>query len=395
MRAQIRGLDMASKNTQDGISLIQTAEGGMQEIDNMVQRIRELAVQAANDTNDYLTADRKKLQDEVDQLTAGLDQMANQVEFNAKKLLNGNLTDAATVGSLLADLAVKMQNGLGIASVAGGSAVVDLAANTTGGTIGVAYQQAISSSISANSVTYTVGVTVNGTPTTQNMTAQASAGTLLGSIVQTSNVQSADAVSLYLGYIDEYIGQLQSAQKAGAPVDDLLAALAFNRQQAINIYSGLEKVSAMTFSYAATAKLKGNGLWFQTGANSAQGMTVGIGKITSDILGIGKGSGISTIKLDKANGIQVSAQIDIIDNALQYVTAQRAKLGAIQNRLEFTKSSLEVSSENLSASESRIRDTDMGKEMMKLTAANILQQAGISMLAQANQAPQSVLQLLR
>ena len=126
-----------------------------------------------------------------------------------------------------------------------------------------------------------------------------------------------------------------------------------------------------------------------------QGMMAGIGKITSDVLGIGLGAGVSTIKVDKANAVLISSQIDVVNNALNYVTAQRAKLGAMQNRLEFTKNSLEISSENLSASESRIRDADMGKEMMKLTAANILQQAGISMLAQANQSPQSVLQLLR
>ena len=143
------------------------------------------------------------------------------------------------------------------------------------------------------------------------------------------------------------------------------------------------------------SKLNGDGLWFQTGSNSLQGIQVGVGSLKSDVLGLGDGYGGTFIKANQNLGTGVSGWINVVDNALQYVTSQRSLLGAVQNRLEFTKASLEISSENLSASESRIRDADMGKEMMKMTAANILQQAGISMLAQANQSPQSVLQLLR
>jgi flagellin len=413
MRAQIRGLDMASKNTQDGISLVQTAEGGLQEIDNMVQRIRELTVQAANDTNDFVTADRKKLQDEIDQLTQGIDQMAGQVEFNAKKLLDGSLTDAATRGSLLADIGVKIKNAMGAngATMTAASEVSAMAGALSAGSgaLGVQWQAATSTDRTwASTVSYNATVTQGGVtgsfaltvsaPSVPN-SAQAPSDTgLAGPLtnVSTSNVSSADAVTKYIGAIDKYVGDLQDAKKNGATgVDEIMADLAYNRQAALDIYAGLELASAMTKSYEATAKLNGTGLWFQTGANSEQGMVVGIGKVTSDIMGIGKGNGISTIKVDKPIAIEISSQIDVVNNALQYVTSQRAKLGAVANRLEYTKASLDVSSENLSASESRIRDADMGKEMMKLTAANILAQAGTSMLAQANQNPQNVLQLLR
>jgi len=406
MRAQIRGLDMASKNAQDGISLVQTAEGGLTEVDNMVQRIRELVVQAANDTNDFITADRKKLQDEIDQLTQGIDQMARQVEFNAKKLLDGSLMDNATRGSLLADLAVKANNLLG--SVAadisnGASALSDLYASVVSGQgqIGVQFDAAsgaVTNQFGLNngtdySVSYEVTVTAGGVTGAFTVTINAPAGL---SNIAASNVSSVDEVVDFIGKIDEYIGQLQDAKKNAAPVDILLSKLAYQRQAALDIYAKLEFASAIYGSYDSLKNVTtGTGLWFQTGSNSEQGMIVGIGKISSDILGIGKGNGISTVKVDKPRAIEISSQIDIVDNALQYVTSQRAKLGAVQNRLEFTKNSLDISSENLSASESRRRDADMGKEMMKLTAANILQQAGVSMLAQANQNPQSVLQLLR
>ena len=227
MRAQIRGLDMATKNTQDGISLIQTAEGGLQEIDNMAQRIRELIVQAANDTNEQ--KDREKIAQEVDHLLKEIDAMAGRVEFNEKVLLNGSFS---------------------------------------------------------------------------------------------------------------------------------------------------------------TTKLG-----FQVGANAAQLITMNIKSVKTTDLGISTvASGIS---LATATAGSISALIKTADDGIKKVIDERAKLGAIQNRLEYTMNSLKISSENLSASESRIRDTDMAKEMMNLTRANILQQAATSMLAQANQAPQSVLQLLQ
>ena len=225
MRAQIRGLDMAAKNAQDGISLLQTAEGSIQEINNMVQRIRELTVQAANDTN--TTEDRAKIADEISQLTTEITDMAGRTEFNTKKLTTGLFA---------------------------------------------------SSSIS-----------------------------------------------------------------------------------------------------------------LQVGANAGQQISFNIGEMTATALGI---DGISASIKSSTTASDISDLTDTIDTALKTVADQRAALGAVQNRVEYTINNLKTSSENLAASESRIRDTDMAKEMMNLTKANVLQQAATSMLAQANQAPQSILKLL-
>jgi len=258
MRAQIRGLDQASRNAQDGISLIQTAEGAMSTVNEMVTRIRELVVQAANDTNahdddDMTQSDRARIQDEINQLLAEIDATADRTQFNTRNLINGDL------------------------------------ANTAG-----------------------------GTP-----------------------------------------------------------------------------------------------LWFQVGANHDQGVTLAIANVDVAALHAAAATGQGVTAMPSFNisdlrnttmasdsGVMRNSGEDIgnfliaIDRALAHVTAERSNLGAMQNRLEFTIENLDIASENLSAAESRIRDADMAREMMRLTQANVLQQAATAMLAQANQAPQSVLQLL-
>jgi len=256
MRAQIRGLDMASKNSQDGISMVQTAEGGMQEIDNMCQRIRELTVQAANDTNDYTTEDRQKIQGEISQLIEEIDSMSSRVEFNNKKLIRGDYAE----------------NG------------------------------------------FMTGTKTKGLGGTNN---------------------------------------------------------------------------------------KGTQIFLQVGANAGQSIQFHIGNMNSSSLGIRKSfiqaASNSTTEwgVNLKSGSAISAKISTINAAVNMVANERAKLGAVQNRLEYAIKSLDISSENLAAAESRIRDTDMAKEMMNLTKANVLSSAANSMLAQANQAPQNVLQLLR
>lgn len=234
MRAQIRGLNMASKNAQDGISLIQTAEGALDETHAILQRMRELAVQAANDTN--VDKDREALQDEISQLIREIDRIALNTEFNTKKLLNG-----------------------------------DIAITTTGGTGS--------------------GATVTG------------------------------------------------------------------------------------------------GLVIHIGANAGQNMELGIDDMRSEKLGVNE------INISTQSG--ADSAITTIDRAIEKVSKERSKLGAVQNRLEHTIKNLDNAAENLQAAESRIRDVDMAKEMMELTRQNILQQAATAMLAQANMAPQTVLQLLR
>ncbi|MFL0505714.1 flagellin Hag [Ureibacillus sp. 179-F W5.1 NHS] len=246
MRGQIRGLDMASKNAQDSISLIQTAEGALNETHSILQRMRELAVQSANDTN--VTADREALQLEIQSLSDEITRIAKNTEFNTQKLLDGTFTRTAT-------------------KVSGGNAT-----------------------------------------------------------------------------------------QAG-------------------------------------------GKQFHIGANSGQSINLSIGTMTAGALGVSVTAAASVSDGGTA-GINITTQtaadnsISIVDSAINKVSKTRASLGAVQNRLEHTINNLGTTSENLTAAESRIRDTDMAAEMMGFTKNNILMQAAQSMLAQANQQPQGVLQLL-
>ncbi|KLU57496.1 MULTISPECIES: flagellin Hag [Paenibacillus] len=247
MRGQIRGLDMATKNSQDSISLIQTAEGALNETHSILQRMRELAVQSSNDTN--TDKDRTALQDEVNELAKEITRISNTTEFNTKKLLDGS-------------------------------------ASTGGG------------------------------------------------------VTSAADLTFHIGA---------------------------NQDQNITL-----KIKAMD---AKTLAVSGAGASNVAATGTAAGVAV-------------DGIGIST-------QASANAAITTINTAIETVSSERAKLGAYQNRLEHTINNLGTTSENLSAAESRIRDVDMAKEMMNQTKNNILAQASQAMLAQANQQPQAVLQLLR
>ncbi|MDN4492200.1 flagellin Hag [Ureibacillus aquaedulcis] len=248
MRGQIRGLDMASKNAQDSISLIQTAEGALNETHAILQRMRELAVQSSNDTN--VTADREALQLEIQSLSDEITRIAENTEFNTQKLLDGTFKGSRTD------------------TVTGGNATDD------------------------------------------------------------------------------------------------------------------------------------GGKQFHIGANSGQSINLSVGTMTADALGVSVTGSANVVSGDYETGINITTQtaaddsISIIDNAINTVSKTRASLGAVQNRLEHTINNLGTTSENLTAAESRIRDTDMAKEMMGFTKNNILMQAAQSMLAQANQQPQGVLQLL-
>ena len=368
MRAQIRGLDMASKNTQDAVSLIQTAEGGMQEIDNMLQRIRELVVQASSDTNDQdntdattqAQGDRTKIQDEINQLVAEIDSMADRVEFNKKKVISGDYSKGTadekdalkTAKTTLntADAAV-------VSVIAAATTAIDAAANAVAGDAAItggknAYADAVASLRSAQTAAQVKAAIAAATDAYSNLT-----GTPDGATDTAHNALIALA-STEIGTYDTAVTDVDNAK-------------------------------------AAIDASEVEGLYFQVGANSNQKMELSINSIKSDELGIGNGAGATNINVVQASGSDITAILDTLDTALTYVTTERSKLGAAQNRLEYTQKSLDISSENLSASESRIRDTDMAKEMMNFTQANVLQQAATSMLAQANQSKQGILQLLQ
>lgn len=332
MRGQIRGLDQASRNAQDTISLIQTTEGALNETHSILQRMRELAVQSGNDTN--TTVDRNEIQKEVNQLIEEIDRIGNTTEFNTQRLLNGDKKALAT---------------------------------TINGSISVSKTTA---GFSATLSTTADGQTLNGAITITKIAATTTAGAA--------------------GTADFVIGNPGSLAGAATGLSATLATFTVAGMSIdLTAMSTIAVGETITITFKAAEAANGitNAITAQIGANSGQTMSVGIDDMRSAALGV------STVKIDTSTN--ASAAVAQVNNAIERVSAQRSKLGAYQNRLEHTINNLGTASENLTASESRIRDVDMAKEMMEFTKNSILSQAATAMLAQANQQPQGVLQLLQ
>lgn len=349
MRGQIRGLDQAQRNSQDGISMIQTAEGALNETHSILQRMRELSVQAGNDTN--TGKDREEIQKEINQLTSEINRIGNTTEFNNQKLLN------ATSGTVTA-------------------AKVAVAGVTEAATVGT-------SDVVVDGVTLTYNVTGGGVTNFKNADE-------LAQLINSNDKLSAKYTASAAGT------KLTLTQKAG-----------FESATAPTI-TGAGVVST-TKAGVAAADAKSS-LSLQVGANENQTMTVDFSDMRSAALGLtGTGDGYSDTAnvtngtdnknvenaLDVTTAANAGKAVTKIQTAIDKVSAERSKLGAFQNRLEHTINNLGTSSENLTAAESRVRDVDMAKEMMNFSKNNILSQAAQAMLAQANQQPQGVLQLLR
>ncbi|MBN2258977.1 MAG: flagellin [Clostridiales bacterium] len=318
MRGQISGLNQASRNAQDGISLIQTAEGALNETHSILQRMRELAVQGANDTLEG--SDRTAIQLEMDQLAEEVTRISDTTQFNNKTLLTGELgvqldTSGLAVGS----------DGITAINISGASA----------------------------STTFTISGTNGDVALTDG----------------DGNVQKLDLSDGTAGTLN---------------FDKLGVSITVNDTWDITTLAASTSGTGVAGTIITTADQDVN---FQIGANSNQVLGLSISDMSA--------SGLSVDSLSVADNTSAGLAIDAIDAALGSVSTQRADLGAKQNRLEHTINNLTTSSENLTAAESRIRDVDMAKEMMEFTKNNILGQAATSMLAQANQMPQTVLQLLR
>jgi len=412
MRGQIRGLDMASKNAQDGISLIQTAEGALNESHSILQRMRELAVQSSNDTN--TADDRAEIQKEIDQLTSEIDRIGNTTEFNTKKLLNGG-------AGLTTDFTLEQVNGANIdwISVSGGSAATGIGnVSITDATAAVGASQTLTVATTAGAKSFEInGTTLNYTATGTAATDGAALETLINNNSDKLGVSAAfDGTDLVITSTD--VGS-DSSVKINAAANVITAAGTTNvttygtdatiteatigtdysaRGNTITVtggtFEGLElqlNGSVMHSTGAnndATFDITSNGaLALQIGANENQDMSISIGDMRAEALGV------DSINVTTQGG--ASSAITTIDNAIKQVSGERSKLGAYQNRLDHTINNLGTSAENLTAAESRIRDVDMAKEMMEQTKNSILSQAAQAMLAQANQQPQGVLQLLR
>lgn len=374
MRGQIRGLNQASRNSQDAISLIQTAEGALNETHSILQRMRELADQAANDTN--TAVDREEIQKEINQLTSEINRVGNTTEFNTKKLLNGNVGE--NVGNIR------------------GQVKLDITFSDF----------ADSESLSIN------GQTFNFTSGAANTNPGA------GTTATFNDVNSlAEALKNNTSIAEKFEVSVTSDEK-------ILLTEKFGKEATVvsGGFNGSSFIASAGNTVSASVTRTGEdkdinqSLKMQIGANQNQSMSIDINNMTARSLGLTTTSGTAAAAklgytktagvtngtnndkteygLDVSTHEAASASITIINNAIESVSAERSKLGAFQNRLEHTINNLGTSAENLQAAESRIRDVDMAKEMMSFTKSNILSQASQAMLAQANQKPQAVLQLL-
>ncbi len=332
MRKQIRGLTQASANAQDGISSVQTAEGALTEVHDMLQRLNELAVKAANGTNS--SDDRSYIQNEVDQLVSEIDRVSETTKFNETYLLKGDQNAAAKT------IASKFGNGTPAAITAGSAVTL---------TAGTEYKFEL----------------VAGTTALSYKSDYADTETGLG-VTKFNNVYDfANAITKATG-----------ADNANA--------------KASNIASTTVGKNVTSDTITFWAKESTLSMDLHVGADSASTNKIGLGIESMNA----KGLGIYGLKVDGEDGVKATAAIDTIKEAIQRVSTQRSSLGAVQNRLEHTINNLDNVVENTTSAESAIRDTDMASEMVHYSNNNILTQAGQAMLAQANQRNQGVLALL-
>nr|WP_285846399.1 flagellin [Niallia sp. MER TA 168] len=503
MRGQIRGLDMAAKNAQDGVSMLQTAEGALNETHSILQRMRELSVQSSNDTN--TDADRESINTEINQLKEEIDRIGNTTEFNTKKLIDGSIgekkiagTDNAAVVSEALGKQTKATTGAlavafngGTAKIANIDADVSSSIKVDGADINFTIKQAdiqgatniddfaklsqdtINAAIdkyNSDFGTDVAHITVakdataptklvftsgsEGGDSTIDITADAATGknqyweiagiapatgspttSVTGSegifdAAGAAKLGAVDAADTSKVTIDGVELEVTWASVGGASatagtttleslsdefakdindtIDDYNATVPSDKQiknvtvgvkdGSFVVTSGSDKAtSSIKFDDSEAAQLlgvakqnsatQGGGVDFQIGANQTQKMKVTIEDMRTDALGIKD--------IDLSNKAGAEEAITKINDAIEKVSTQRSNLGAFQNRLEHTINNLGTSSENLTAAESRVRDVDMAKEMMEQTKNSILSQAAQAMLAQSNQMPQGVLQLLR
>jgi flagellin len=458
MRAQIRGLDQATNNANDGISLVQTAEGALNETASILQRMEELATQSSNGTYQD-DVDRENIQKEIEALKSEVDRIASSTNFNKINLLDGSLNGSSKTA--VAKFSIPTAVGAAaLSDVVDATKATATASITTTGAAGDSISYAVTYKDASGNL-QTVSVTRNLTAEDENATAaaadlanllnksdlgdlfdvSAASGTLtfttktagadmgsIVSIVEQKNTDDATAIGVTKtagedahqtlnvaafqntdtngkntfeinGVKFAFVADATAAAKLDSGVNYIITATAdsVGNTDATNMATLIQQKTGLeTLASGSGIKVFGKegtvgagGLTFQIGdSNSAdQQVSLSIGNMSSS------GLGIDTISV--LNQKSALASIDVIKNAINQVSSTRADLGALQNRLEHTVNNLGTTSENLTSAESRIRDVDMAKEMMEMTKNQVLAQAAQSMLAQANQLPQSILKLLQ
>ena len=439
MRKQIRGLDQASTNAEDGISAVQTAEGALNEVHSMLQRMNELAVQSANGTNSE--SDRTAIQNEIDQLTTEIDRVSETTKFNETYLLKGDkdvskkdtfsykaygtgtaasVTDATGATKLTNN---KLSATFAFEATADGDSQNELAkaiknqgitlnyTSTWDGT-GAAVDKytltlngaessfkVVADSADTHGKTFLINDANGNKIATVTIENGADAATKTNTSVSVSekitaaNAKAAKVAGEEAAYYDRDGNKI-----AANALDDYFSVAADGttvnkRVDAPTVYDALGNVDTLTADDVKGQKDLTGALQLKlhvgADATSNNQITINIDAMSS------KGLGINGLRVDGADDTNARNAIDTIKQSIQIVSDQRSALGAVQNRLEHTISNLDNVVENTTSAESRIRDTDMAEEMVAYSKNNILQQAGQSMLAQANQANQGVLSLLQ
>ncbi|ONI44537.1 hypothetical protein AN641_07065 [Candidatus Epulonipiscioides gigas] len=360
MRNQIKGLNQASRNSEDGISLIQTAEGSLAETHDMLKRMREMTIQSMNDT--YTDEDRQKLDLELQQLITEIDELAVKTEFNEQKLLTGDPT------------------GKGLRSVANYRSSL------------AAYQGSYYAYVGKHNSVLRVAYSIEA-GSKMNQIKQSIID--LDEKISALEIQAAGALPPESQVILSSVATLRTsmagleASMAGVEAEAASYKTMANSclKQAVSIEANAVTSMAKVVQAVMNESVGPNEFTFQVGANNGQTIDIGIKAMDATSLGL-----LAT-KIDDTYSAGIA--LTSIDAAIEIVSRQRAELGAVQNRLEHTVKNIDNTAENLQSAESQIRDADMAAEMVALTRVNILSQASQSMLVQANQAPQQVLQLLQ
>lgn len=422
LRSQIRGLSQATRNSNDAISLVSTAEGAIGESTSLLQRLRELAVQAASDTNS--TSNRNAIQNEVSSLVSEIDRISTTVEFNGTKLLDGTFTAKQIQVGAFANQTLSVNffslrtNTLGQVAESTGTAVTaalssgDLTLN--GVAVGATTSDGVST-IGANGSAIALAAAINAVSGSSNVSAQAQAAVRTASnsavgattIDGTTNTLTINGVNI--GAVTAIANDADSALRnkinAASNSTGVVASLNSSNQLVLTAADGRNIEIDTTGSIADNLGLAA------ADGDVTNDTTRGTLKLTSDsafaVAGAAPaaaGFSATTVSLDATtalNSISVTTRtaattaIQRIDAALRQLSTNRAQIGATTNRLESTVSSLQIAVENLTSSESRIRDADFAAETAALTRNQILQQAGVAILSQANASPQLALSLLK
>lgn len=427
MTAQIRGLNQAARNANDGISLAQTAEGALQESTNILQRMRELALQSANDSN--TSSDRSSLQAEVTQLQSELDRIAQTTTYNGRRVLDGSFTNATfqvganagqtisySISSAKASSIGGIANAEGIEVSAAASADITLAVGSGSATTinssadfavtGDTYKDGTSAYAKAAAINDAGIAGLSATASTGGTTTFGAVGGTAGDTytltINGTSIYSGTAVDTALNIQDVRDAINLKSNETGVIASvsggDLSLTAADGRNIAV-------AESGTGFTAGTDGLLNGTGDFASGASDTLRGKvtlsatdTIAIGGTQADIgftsAGVAKDTnGVDSIDISTADGAQTA--IKRVDSALSTIDTIRSDLGAVQNRFETTIANLQNVAENLSAARSRTLDADIAEETSSMTKNNILQQAGVAILAQANQAPQLALSLLK